>query len=114
MDPAEAKQILEALANGVDPSTGEVFSEQSPFNHPPVIRALFCAVRELEKLGKPARSTELPSNAGKPWSADEDARLVQAFDEGMPIKELAQQHARSKGSITSRLIRLGRLQGAIG
>lgn len=114
MSPTEAKQTLEALANGIDPSTGEVFAEQGPYHHPQIIRALFYAVRELEKLEKPARSSQLPGNAGKPWSTEEDARLLQAFDEGIPVKELAERHARTKGSIESRLIRHGRLHGVAG
>jgi hypothetical protein len=114
MSPAEAKQILEVLANGVDPLTGEIIFERSPFNRPQVIRALFCAVRELEKLDKRKRSNHLPDNAGKPWSEEEDARLLDAFDAGTPVKELAERHARTKGSIESRLMRHGRLQGAQG
>jgi len=114
MSPAEAKKILEALANGIDPFTGEVLPEQGPFHHPQTIRALFCAVRELEKQEKPARNAQQPGNAGKPWSTEEDESLVKAFDEGVSVKELANRHARTKGSIESRLIRHGRLQGAAG
>jgi len=33
MSPNEAKSIIEALANGVDPETGEVLSAQSVFNN---------------------------------------------------------------------------------
>jgi hypothetical protein len=114
MDVAETKQVLEAMANGVNPRTGEVFSEQSLFNHPQVIRALFCAVRALEKCEKRARPSHLPDNAGKPWSEEEDAKLLEAFDAGTPVKELTEQHARTKGSIEARLIRHGRLQDAAG
>lgn len=108
MEPGQAKQILETLASGVDPSTGEALAEQSPFNDLQVIRALFYAVRELEKLQSP-RSRAQPGNAGKPWTKEEDASLVQAFDAGMAVGELAERHARTKGAIQSRLMRHGRL-----
>ena len=37
-------EILHALANGVDPVTGEVLPESSPYNNPAVIRALYHAL----------------------------------------------------------------------
>jgi hypothetical protein len=111
MTPAEAKQIIEVLASGVDPATGEVLAEDSPLNDPHVIRALFIAAKALEQVGsKAARSAATPGNAGKSWSEDEDQRLVTAFDANTPVAALARTHERSAGAITSRLIRLGRLQ----
>lgn len=47
MLPNEAKKIIETLANGMDPKTGRLFPEQSVFNNPLVIRALFA-----DKLGR--------------------------------------------------------------
>jgi hypothetical protein len=49
------------------------------------------------------------SNAGKPWSDDEDRQLLSAFDNGRPLAELAQSHSRTRGGIQARLIRHGRL-----
>jgi hypothetical protein len=112
MTPAEAKQIIEVLAGGVDPATGEVMPDDSPLSSPHVIRALFIAAKALELMTiKAARSAvDAPGNAGKSWSEDEDQRLVAAFDAGTPVAALARAHERSAGAITSRLIRLGRLQ----
>jgi hypothetical protein len=45
MNPVEAKTTLERLARGIDPETGEIRAEQSPFNNPQVIRALFSPCR---------------------------------------------------------------------
>ena len=111
MTPAEAKQIIEVLAGGVDPSTGEVLADDSPLSSPHVIRALFIAAKALELMSsKPARpATAAPGNAGKPWTEDEDQRLVAAFDAGTPVATLAREHERTTGAINSRLIRLGRL-----
>jgi hypothetical protein len=44
-----AKQIIETLAQGINPVTGEVFDEDSPYNAPPVIRALFKVYQELDQ-----------------------------------------------------------------
>jgi hypothetical protein len=111
MTPTEARQIIEVLASGVDPATGEVMPDDSPLSSPHVIRALFLAAKALEQVGsKSAHSAAAPGNAGKSWSEDEDERLVAAFDAGTPVAALARAHDRSAGAITSRLIRLGRLQ----
>jgi hypothetical protein len=111
MTPAEAKQIIEVLAGGVDPATGEVLANDSPLNDPHVIRALFIAAKALEMMsGKATRSAATPGNAGKSWSDEEDQRLVAGFDAGTPVAALARTHERSAGAITSRLIKLCRLQ----
>lgn len=112
MTPEEAKQIIDVLASGVDPATGEVLHEDNALNSPHVIRALFIASKALERMaGKSARpSAAAPGKAGKPWSEDEDQRLLADFDAGTPVAALALAHERTNGAITSRLERLGRLQ----
>ena len=112
MTPTEAKQVIEVLAGGIDPQTGEVLAEDNPVNNAHVIRALFLAVKALELLAKKqARSQpETPANVGKPWTQAEDEQLAAAFDAGEPVAKLARDHQRTPGAITSRLIRIGRLQ----
>ena len=112
MTPAEAKQVIEVLAGGIDPATGEVLADDSPLNDPHVIRALFLAAKALELMAsKAARSqAATPGNAGKAWSEAEDQQLTTAFDASTPVATLARAHERTVGAITSRLIRLGRLQ----
>jgi hypothetical protein len=105
----EAKAIIDILATGTDPTTGEVLTDDSIFNQPEVIRALFVASKALEKLvEREKREKTLPSNAGKAWTDSEDAELLTAFDERLSIKELAIKHGRTEGAIESRLLRLGR------
>ena len=113
MTPTEAKQVIEVLAKGIDPETGEVLPQDSPINSPHVIRALFMAAQALEQAAadKPARAkADKPGNAGQAWTPEEDQRLLTAFDEGAAVADLAPIHQRTKGAITSRLMRLGRLQ----
>ena len=111
MEEARAHAIVSALANGVNPLTGELFAVDSPYQSPDVIRALYCAVRALEAPTR--RRTRAPgaasNNDGKPWTDEEDRQLLSAFDGGRPLAELAQAHARTRGGIQARLIRHGRL-----
>lgn len=111
MSPAEAKSIIEALANGINPDTGERLPNKSPFNEPQIIRALFTAAQFLTPATvKQAKRTTSPENAGKPWSEAEDSELLSEFDAGQSVKSIALSHGRTHGAITSRLIRLGRIQ----
>jgi len=103
MDVIKALEIISALSEGVNPETGEELSEESCFNQPKVIRALFIA-KHSEK-----RKSDLPENAGKPWKPDEDELLANSFDSGLGIDELSRIHKRTKGSIASRLVRLGKI-----
>jgi hypothetical protein len=116
MELATALNILEQLADGVDPHTGEVFAPDSPYQHPATVRALHAALRELGKQAPaaPARAADAPRSAppkaGKPWSDDEDKALAAAFDAGKPVPELAEAHQRSRFAIEARLAKLGRIK----
>lgn len=114
MDETRALTILSALANGVNPLTGEVFAADSPYQSADVIRAMYVAVRSLELTAR--RRTrprgDVPANAGKPWADDEDRRLLAEFDGGRSVAELAQVHARTQAGIQARLERHGRIPAA--
>jgi hypothetical protein len=108
---SEALRIIPALADGCDPNTGERFPEESPYQHPQIVRALLAAANALERQKRnEARSNNLPTRAGKPWDEEEDQLLLQRFDAKTTIPQLAQQHGRTDGAIRSRLEKLGRIQ----
>jgi hypothetical protein len=110
MEAQEALGIVAALANGVHPFSGEVFADGSPYQHPDIVRALFAATRALEGSRRQlARQRELPANVGKPWSAEEDERLLASFDSGQARAAIAHAHDRTVGGIEARLEKLGRL-----
>lgn len=110
MDTAQAIGLIEALANGADPITGELLPGSSPYNNPQVIRALFQALEALERLNERGRRRRtLPPNAGRPWAGEEDRLLAEAFDGGLPLVELASKHSRTQGAIAARLVKLGRI-----
>ena len=115
MEKAAALKIIQQLADGVDPQTGQAFRADSPYQHPDTVRALFVALHALEAPPAPkqraaATGENAPSNSGKPWSDDEDKALAAAFDAGKKIPELAAQHQRSRFAIEARLAKLGRIE----
>lgn len=117
MDDNRTVAILSALAHGVNPATGEVFGSDSPYQQPEVVRALFAALERFKLADKPApppKSTgkgasDKPSNVGKPWSDEEDRRLLAEFDRGRKPFELARELGRTLAGIEARLERHGRL-----
>jgi hypothetical protein len=95
-------EVLQALAAGTDPITGEVFPADSPYNQPEIIRALFFALDELRAVAE-------KGNQGLAWSEEEDELLTQRFGNGTKITQLAKLHSRTYGVIKARLIKLGLL-----
>ncbi len=109
-----ARQIIDTLAQGIHPVTGEAMPEDSPYNAPPVIRALHAVSRALEGLGTAPGVRAAPVNAGKRWSAQEDSALETAFDAGIPIKQVAEELGRTAFAVEQRLIRLGKIEAPAG
>lgn len=120
MEQQQTLRILNALANGIHPATGERFSADSPYQHPDTVRALFTAVRALEGGGAPAAAAAgtdvkpaLPQNGpGSRWTPEEEQRLAAAFDAGRTVAELARLHSRSLAGIEARLLKLGKIDAA--
>ncbi|WEG11141.1 hypothetical protein PU629_13275 [Pullulanibacillus sp. KACC 23026] len=111
MEIAKAKDIISLLADGIDPHTGEVFPESSTYQNPDTVRALYMAIKGLEKWERSQnRKNHLPENAGKSWDTQEEELLINAFDEGKSINELSDVFKRTTGSIRSRLIKLGKME----
>jgi hypothetical protein len=119
-----ARQIIDTLAQGIHPVTGEAMPEDSPYNAPPVIRALHAVSRALES-GVPTgaapvapaeggRKRSPAPNAGKAWTPQEDAALETAFDAGIPIKQAAQELGRTGYAVEQRLIKLGKIAAPAG
>ena len=115
MEREHTLKILNALAGGVHPDTGEKFSADSPYQHPDTVRALFDAVRAIEGGRAPAPAGERKppappqSGAGSRWTPEEEQRLAAAFDSGKTVNELAKLHNRTTAGIEARLLKLGRI-----
>ena len=114
MELFKAKQTLEALAGGIDPSSGEVLPPESPYNDPLVIRALFAA---LDSIRLPPMTVEQkqqnnldqgrPKNFGLPWTREMKEEAARCFGKGSSIDELAANLGRTRGAIVSELVRQG-------
>ena len=111
MERQQALKILNALANGVHPATGEVFAADSAYQHPDTVRALFEAVRSLERPDSDVNSKPEPTAANTfvRWTPEEEERLAAGFDAGRSSAELARLHNRSRAAIEARLLKLGKI-----
>ena len=110
MDKVESLTILKKLADGVDPYTGDMLPEYSPYQQPQTVRALFYAIMAIEGTNERIqRAAPKFVNAGKSWESTEDDQLKAEFDIGMSISEIAQKHQRTTGAIQARLVRLGKI-----
>lgn len=137
MNRREMLKILLQLAEGVNPETGEILHSDSPYQSALITRALFQAVRELERHGgaqrhEPAgklvpeevrgdgryeepsparqalnRGAGLPNRAYAPWSEQEDDELRRLHGQALTVQQLAQHFGRKSGAIKSRLAKLG-------
>ena len=106
-----ALPIVRALADGVDPHTGDIFDNASPYAEPKTLRALFSAVELMEReVEREKRRERLPANFGKPWTEGEDRQLTAEFDAGITIPDMARKHARTHSSIRLRLEKLGKIE----
>jgi hypothetical protein len=115
MELTEARTIVRILAQGVDPMTGEVFTPDSPYNHPKVIRALFTVheiARAKSKMSADERRRQnldlgRPRNHGLPWTEEDRELVASGFQDGKTAEELAATLERSRGAIHAELIRQG-------
>lgn len=111
MELIRAVELLEILADGVNPVTGEVLPDDDSCNQAEVVRALHTVLRAVEQEMQPSKKTKKaqPENAGKPWTAEDDALLCEMFDAGCDSKELCSCFKRTKGAISARLVRLHKI-----
>jgi hypothetical protein len=110
MEIQEALRIMRALADGVNPETGEVLTADAVYQYPPVVRAFHRAVAALEYAEERERSKKtLPANAGKSWSRAEDEQVCEELRRGIDFHQIAKTHNRTIGSIIARLVKLGKI-----
>jgi hypothetical protein len=108
MNTKQAKGILEALVQGVDPEAGERLPQNSVLERPSVIRALLAGVAGLSMAAeRAAKKAAAQRNVGKAWSEDEEQQLIHEFQNTKPIPEIANDHGRTSRAIESRLEVMG-------
>ena len=69
MDIIRAKEIVRGLAEGVDPTTGEVLPAESVYNSPEVIRALFTVLEyvnsDMVRVDKAVKASDFSDDFGR-------------------------------------------------
>ena len=107
MEINRAKEIICALAEGVDPTTGEILPDDSVCNKGDVVRAFYTVLASLD-TNKPKKLQ--PENAGKRWTDEDDKKLCEMFDAGVSKKDICDTFKRTTTGIASRLVRLGKIK----
>lgn len=111
MDVDQAIEIVTKLSDGVDPTTGERFPPSSVYQQADTVRALHPALEGLDRLKRvKERIHSGPPKAGRPWTKDEETRMLQQFDAKVDVKLIAQELNRTTGAILARLEKVGRIQ----
>ena len=104
MDINRAKEIIATLAEGVDPTTGEVLPDNSVFNKGEIVRAFYAVLNHLDAK-KPKKN--MPANAGKPWTKEDENLLVSLYRSGTPKREICKTMQRTESGVAARLVHLG-------
>lgn len=108
MQERRARQILQALIQGVDPFDGSELASGTVLQQADVLRALLAGVAALEQdAARASRRAQLPRNIGRSWSAEENSKLVASFHAGEELAEIADKHGRTLRAIEARLEKLG-------
>ncbi|MCF7838508.1 MAG: hypothetical protein K9N49_07740, partial [Candidatus Marinimicrobia bacterium] len=89
MKADRAIEIVQNLADGVDPFSGERFASDSPYQQADTVRALHLALAGLTKL---RRSTSRKSGPGRAWTDEEEQKLLQALDAKVDVEPIARAH----------------------
>ena len=106
----QAREILEALVQGVHPETRVSLMGETVLEDATVLRALHEATLALRASELRAlRRAQLPSNVGRLWTTEEEATLRRAFEQETLPEEIARAHRRTVRAVAQRLQRLGLL-----
>ena len=108
MELKQAKKILELLADGINPATGEPLEEYDSCNQVDVVRALHIVLRHYNAPNENTKKAPA-ENAGKPWTSEDDEILCRMFDTGCSTQDMCNHFQRSKGGIAARLVRIGKI-----
>jgi hypothetical protein len=113
MQEQRARQILQALVQGVDPFNGKDLPAGTVLQQAEVLRALLAGVAALDQnAARASRRAQLPQNIGRPWTEEEQGNLIDSFQSGEPLGEIALRHGRTLRAIEARLEKLGLLSAA--
>ncbi len=107
MELQEAITTIRALADGLNPTTGESLDTNSACRQPQSVKALNRALAAL--LAQQDREKRNPANAGRSWSRAEDQQVCEELRQGQDINDIAKAHNRTVPAIAARLVKLGKI-----
>ena len=118
MEILKAVEMVEAVVNGTNPITGEAIPENSHFNSPEIIRALFTCTQHIKHPPPKSQKTleerqaenqrkGLPKNVGLPWTNEMRAKLAESFKSGESMRHLAATFERTRNAIVLELQKQG-------
>ena len=107
MKKSEARLYLVALANGIDPLTGEILPSDHMLHDESVAEALRTAIKSLEE-GPPTDDTRWirqngKLNAGRPWTDDDNRELLRLHRAQIPVEEIARKLQRRTRGVNNQL-----------
>ena len=107
----KARVVLQALAHGLHPVTGDELPREDIVNDIEVNRAMSTAVIALDQMTvRLIRREMLPEKVGKGWTEEEVQQLKDEFNRGEPLPLIATKHGRTLRAIEARLELLGLLR----
>ncbi|CAI1184966.1 Uncharacterised protein [Serratia quinivorans] len=113
--------LLRALANGVNPDTGELLKPASMASSPEAIRLLFALAEEFQSETERQKKTKLtpeerrqknifegrPAKSYFPWDEEEKLRLQESHAAGMTLEIMSSEFERSTWGIAVQLQKMG-------
>lgn len=104
MDIDQAIEIVTKLADGVDPATGESLPPSCVCQQADTVRALHLALEGLDRLKRHKDRIHFGSQkAGRPWTKNEEDKMLQQFDEKVDVDAIAHELNRTTGVIVGTL-----------
>jgi cytoskeletal protein RodZ len=96
MERQQAAKLLQALADGIDPATGDQFPIDSPYQRADTVRALFVAI---QTLGAPVAGVPMPQGFVTGIAVSPDQPVAAAkIDAARPAEKFQQEKTFSEKS----------------
>ena len=101
-----AYESFNALREGINPVTGEIFKDNSPWKNSIIKEDIEEIIKFIDSEDWLSKQRNNFSNSYKPWSDLEDKKLTDLLNQNNDIKFLSEHLQRTPGSIRSRLKKL--------
>jgi len=117
----KTQAMLRALANGINPETGELLGTASMTGSPEAIRLLFALAEEFQVEPERQKKVKLspeerqqkniaegrPAKSHFPWAEEEKQRLQEIYAEGGTLEALSSEFERTTWAIAVQLQKMG-------